>query len=88
MAADVAGELGARNSCYGVVWAFFDHLCLCFYFILFFLNNFDKLNGVVWQWKEKYAHLENKRNALRHVVNILQPQIDRFQAKNAKLRKG
>ena len=56
--------------------------------IFFFLNNFDKLNGVVWQWKEKYAHLENKRNALRHAVDILQPQIDRFQADNAKLRKG
>ena len=56
--------------------------------IFFFWNNFDKLNGVVWQWKEKYAHLENKRNALRHAVDILQPQIDRFQADNAKLRKG
>ncbi|GMY38164.1 hypothetical protein FCV25MIE_33408 [Fagus crenata] len=39
-------------------------------------------------WKEKYANLENKRNALRHAVNILQPQIDRFQADNAKLRKA
>ncbi|KAK7848482.1 hypothetical protein CFP56_004973 [Quercus suber] len=40
------------------------------------------------EWKEKYASLEYKRNALRQAVNILQPQIDRFQAENANLRKG
>ncbi|XP_065632306.1 stress response protein NST1-like [Quercus suber] len=39
-------------------------------------------------WKEKYASLEYKRNALRQAVNILQPQIDRFQAENANLRKA
>lgn len=53
------------------------------YFLLWVLNG-----GVVWQWKEKYASLEYKRNALRQAVNILQPQIDRFQAENANLRKG
>jgi hypothetical protein len=66
-------------------------MCVCasiyFYFEVVLYDKI-KLNGVVWQWKEKYANLENKRNALRHAVNILQPQIDRFQADNAKLRKG
>nr|XP_023871619.1 myosin-10-like isoform X1 [Quercus suber] len=45
-------------------------------------------NACCKMWKEKYASLEYKRNALRQAVNILQPQIDRFQAENANLRKA
>lgn len=95
MASDMAGQLQSGNACCKMVWTFFDYMGLCFYFefqsVFIFLNYFLLwvLNGgVVWQWKEKYASLEYKRNALRQAVNILQPQIDRFQAENANLRKG
>lgn len=40
------------------------------------------------QLKEKYAKLEEKRNALRQAVKLLEQQIDKIQTENLNLKQG
>ncbi|KAF5742411.1 hypothetical protein HS088_TW09G00459 [Tripterygium wilfordii] len=39
-------------------------------------------------WKRRYSKLEEKRNALRQAVNLLNKQIDKIQTENLNLKKG
>lgn len=89
MAADVQVKLEAPNSCCVSVLSLFP---FSFFFFGYFVSigydwRFLVSSVRIWllfQWKNKYSKLEEKRNALRQAVKLLEQQIDKIQAQAKK----
>ncbi|XP_022954739.1 restin homolog isoform X1 [Cucurbita moschata] len=53
-----------------------------------FVPNPESANSCCKRWKDKCTEVEEKRNALRQAVKLLQQQINKIQAENLNLKKG